>query len=181
MAIRFHHRVLAALRSFFRRRTVEDELDAELQFHLQQLQAHEVGSLRRIGSSEGGVSRHAHAARARRLHPGPSFRRPATSSPACVHRRRCSVAGAGDRRQQRDLLPDQRHPAASSARGAGRRALRRRGGRRAERLHTVLLPDLRGRPPRYRPARRTRSGQQYPDDAARLAHGDRRRWERRRV
>ena len=41
MAIRFHHRVLAALRSFFRRRTVEDELDAELQFHLQQLQAHE--------------------------------------------------------------------------------------------------------------------------------------------
>ena len=41
MAIRFHHRVLVALRSFFRRRTVEDELDAELQFHLQQLQAHE--------------------------------------------------------------------------------------------------------------------------------------------
>ena len=42
MAIRFHHRVLTALRSFFRRRTVEDELDAELRFHLQQLQAHEV-------------------------------------------------------------------------------------------------------------------------------------------
>jgi predicted permease len=41
MAIRFHHRALAALRSFFRRRTVEDELDAELQFHLQELQAHE--------------------------------------------------------------------------------------------------------------------------------------------
>ncbi len=35
---RLHHRVLTALRSFLRRRTVDRELDEELRFHLEQLQ-----------------------------------------------------------------------------------------------------------------------------------------------
>lgn len=41
MAIRLHHRVRTALRSFVRRRTVERELDEELAFHYQQMAAHE--------------------------------------------------------------------------------------------------------------------------------------------
>jgi predicted permease len=38
MVGRLYHRVLMALRSFLRRRTVEQELDEELQFHLDQMQ-----------------------------------------------------------------------------------------------------------------------------------------------
>jgi hypothetical protein len=41
MATRIHHRVFVGLRSFIRRRRVEDELDEELQFHFQQLKAYE--------------------------------------------------------------------------------------------------------------------------------------------
>ncbi len=41
MATRFHHRLFVGLRSFLRRRTVEHELDEELQFHFRQLEAHE--------------------------------------------------------------------------------------------------------------------------------------------
>jgi predicted permease len=48
MVTRLHHRVLLALRSLIRRRAVDDELDAELQFHFQQLQAHEAERLRVI-------------------------------------------------------------------------------------------------------------------------------------
>jgi predicted permease len=48
MTARFHHRVLVALRSLVRRRAVDDELDAELQFHFQQLQEHEAARLRLI-------------------------------------------------------------------------------------------------------------------------------------
>ena len=42
MPTRLHHRVLAAFRSFFHRRAVENELDDELRFHLEQMEAHEV-------------------------------------------------------------------------------------------------------------------------------------------
>jgi putative ABC transport system permease protein len=38
MVERLYHRVLTALRSFLRRGTVEQELDEELQFHLDQMQ-----------------------------------------------------------------------------------------------------------------------------------------------
>ena len=46
MATRLLRRVLVALRSLVRRRAVDAELDAELQFHFQQLQAHEAARRR---------------------------------------------------------------------------------------------------------------------------------------
>src|SRR5438874_2313390 len=39
MAQRLHRRVMMALRSFLRRRTVERELDEELRFHLEEMEA----------------------------------------------------------------------------------------------------------------------------------------------
>jgi len=42
MPTRLHHRVVAALRSFVHRDAVEHELDDELRFHLEQLEAHQV-------------------------------------------------------------------------------------------------------------------------------------------
>jgi predicted permease len=44
-ATRLVHRARAALRSLVRRRTVDDELDAELRFHFEQLEAHEAARL----------------------------------------------------------------------------------------------------------------------------------------
>jgi predicted permease len=41
MAVRLHHRVYAAVRSFVFRRAVERELDEELRFHLEQMEARE--------------------------------------------------------------------------------------------------------------------------------------------
>jgi predicted permease len=42
MPTRLHHRLVAALRSFVHRDAVERELDEELRFHLEELEAHEV-------------------------------------------------------------------------------------------------------------------------------------------
>src|SRR6185503_7994288 len=54
MPARLHHRVVAALRSFVHRDAVEHELDDELRFHLEQLEAHEAarGSARTDASLE---------------------------------------------------------------------------------------------------------------------------------
>jgi predicted permease len=60
MATRFHHRLVVALRSFFRRRTVEDELDEELRFHLRQLEAHEAARGPDAESVDGSPRRSAH-------------------------------------------------------------------------------------------------------------------------
>src|SRR5215203_1401840 len=43
MAPRLHHRVTQGLRSFLRRRTVEQELDDELRFHYEQMTEYEAG------------------------------------------------------------------------------------------------------------------------------------------
>ena len=42
MPTRLHHRIFVALRSFLRGQTVERELDDELQFHLEQMEAREL-------------------------------------------------------------------------------------------------------------------------------------------
>jgi predicted permease len=39
--MRFHHRLFVVMRSLLRRRAVEDELDEELRFHFQQMEAHD--------------------------------------------------------------------------------------------------------------------------------------------
>lgn len=47
MSMRFHHRLFVVMRSLFRRRTVEDELDDELRFHLEQMEALDATHTRR--------------------------------------------------------------------------------------------------------------------------------------
>ena len=136
-----YHRVLMALRSFLRRRTVDQELDEELQFHLDQMQEFAVSrgddpsdarwrARRHMGSvdsREGGLSRHAHAATRRTFPARSALRSPPARPRARFHHRRRPLVGARHRGEQRDFFAHQRHRAASIA---GRRpagALHRAG------------------------------------------------------
>ena len=113
---------LMALRSFLRRRTVDQELDEELRFHLEQMQ--ELAASRgddpvrrtvagatphgQRGSREGGLSRHAHAATGRTFPARSALWSPPARPRTRLHHRRGPLAGAWHRREQRDLFAHQR-------------------------------------------------------------------------
>ena len=77
--------------------------------------------VRRDESGQGGLPGHAHTPPARTPAPGHPVRRPPPVKKSCVHAGGGTVAGPGDRRQQRHLLGDQRGcPALAAGREAGR-------------------------------------------------------------
>ena len=188
MTTRLHHRVWTALRSFLARRAAERELDDELRFHFEQMQAYEAAramqsgrsherrpsadaaAIWRIRSGERGLPRHAHTTTARRLPQGPALRRaPARARPGLLDRRD-PLARARHRRDQRDLLADQRDRAARAAGRERPRAVSRADRAARSGQPAILVAGVRsGAQDGLRP-RRDGRGQQHPLDAARAHH-----------
>lgn len=138
--------LLSWLRSLVRRERVEQEIDAELQFHLEQEAAERVAAGQRGRGAGGGpararqrrlcerrMPRFAGAASRRRVATGPAPHRPDAPPSARLRAGRHPLPGARHRRQHRRLPADQLRPAAHAAsaqpRGDRLRTRRRRASR----------------------------------------------------